>query len=78
MKPSKIVLPLFLAATTSTAFAQSDIDANGDGVLTLAEVQAVYMETSETDFIAADSDESGTLDMDELAAAREAGLIPAE
>ncbi|MEL7100884.1 MAG: hypothetical protein AAGM84_18815 [Pseudomonadota bacterium] len=54
-----------------------DVDANGDGVLTIDEVQAVYPEVSTDAFTAMDLDASGTLDESEVAAAQEAGMMPA-
>lgn len=69
-----------LAAVTVVfpAFAQAQTvaDANGDGVLTLEEVQAVFPEVGADNFAAMDANSDGMLDQDEIAAAQEAGLIP--
>ncbi|WP_424986565.1 hypothetical protein [Microbulbifer sp. S227A] len=58
------------------AFAATEIDANGDGVLTLDEVQAVYPEISVESFSAMDLNADGTLDDAESVAAQDAGLMP--
>lgn len=63
----------FMASATTGA----EIDANQDGVLTLDEVQAVYPEMGADQFIAMDLDANGALDESEIAAATEAGLLPA-
>lgn len=54
----------------------SDLDGNGDGVLTIDEVQAVYPEVTADMFTAMDTNADGALDGDEVAAAQAAGLIP--
>jgi len=52
-------------------------DANEDGVLTLAEVQAVYPDLTEETFTSADLNGDGVLEDSEVTAAQEAGLMPA-
>lgn len=64
-----IVLPV-------TAFAATEIDANGDGLLTLDEVQAVYPEITVESFSAMDLNADGALDDAESVAAMDAGLMP--
>jgi hypothetical protein len=59
------------------AFAATQVDANGDGMLTVEEVQAVYPEITAEAFSAMDVNADGGLDADEVAAAQEAGLMPA-
>ena len=56
--------------------AQAAPDANGDGVLTLDEVQAVFPEIKAEAFVAMDLNADGVLDGDEVAAAQEAGVMP--
>ncbi|UOA27522.1 hypothetical protein [Pseudosulfitobacter sp. DSM 107133] len=63
----------FMASATTTL----QIDTNQDGVLTLDEVQAVYPEMGADQFISMDLDANGALDESEVAAATEAGLLPA-
>lgn len=55
----------------------SELDANGDGVLTLDEVQASYPEVTADMFTAMDLNADGALDVDEVTAAQEAGMLPA-
>ncbi|MEO9682649.1 MAG: hypothetical protein ABJR46_06870 [Tateyamaria sp.] len=69
-----------LAALTfpALAMAQSatEMDANGDGVLTIDEVQATFPEVTSDMFAAMDLNADGALDGNEVAAAQEAGLLP--
>jgi hypothetical protein len=67
-----IAIPAFATAQT-----MADIDANGDGVLTIDEVQAVFSDVSTDGFSAMDLNADGALDADEVIAAQEAGLMPA-
>ena len=53
------------------------LDANGDGVLTIDEVQLVMTELTAEEFAAMDINGDGALDGAEVDAAREAGLLPA-
>jgi len=73
--------PIMLSATivlglTANAWAATQVDANGDGVLTLDEVQAVFPEITSDSFTAMDANTDGSLDDTEVAAAQEAGLLP--
>ena len=52
-------------------------DSNEDGVLSLAEVQAVYPDVTEDMFATADLNGDGALEDAEVKAAQEAGLMPA-
>lgn len=69
------------AALCLPAFAMgqsaAEADANADGVLTLAEVQAVFPEISQDQFTSADLNGDGVLEEAEVRAAQEAGLMPA-
>lgn len=58
------------------AFAQA-ADANGDGVLTIDEVQVVLPDITAEAFSAMDTNADGALDAAEVQAAQDAGLIPA-
>lgn len=73
MKTITLVTASLLAVP---AGAMTNLDANGDGVLTMAELQAIYPDVTEEQFVGADSDADGLINEEELAAAREAGLIP--
>lgn len=67
------VLAFALAGAASAA---TDADANGDGVLTIEEVQAVMPDVSAETFNAMDTNADGTLDAAEVEAAQSAGLMP--
>ena len=51
-------------------------DADGDGLVSLAELQVAMPEMSEEIFIAMDRDGRGALDAEEVAGAVEMGLLP--
>lgn len=74
-KRTALVLAALLPAA---AFAQDALDTNADGLVSLDEVQAVYPDVDSVTFMDADTDGDALLNAEELAAAREAGLIPAE
>lgn len=77
MKIVKLATTLLFAGATA-AMAGSAADTDGDGLLSWDEVAAMWPEVSADAFAQADGDQSGMLDAEELAAAQEAGLIPAE
>ena len=54
----------------------AEVDANGDGILSVAEVQAVYPDVTTEQFSAMDLNADGSLDDGEVQAAQEAGLMP--
>ncbi|WP_299625932.1 hypothetical protein [uncultured Tateyamaria sp.] len=70
----------FAVAMTLPALAMgqsaSDLDVNGDGVLTIDEVQASFPDVTTDSFTAMDLNADGALDGNEIAAAQEAGLMP--
>lgn len=73
----QIFLSTLIAAGLSTAaFAATEADANGDGMLTLDEVQAVFPEITTESFSAMDANADGALDGAEVAAAQDAGMLP--
>ena len=76
---SKLLATLSAAIllTPAVAFATTEIDANGDWLLTFDEVQAVFPEITVESFSAMDVNADGALDADDIAAAEEeAGLMP--
>ncbi|WP_172298671.1 EF-hand domain-containing protein [Pseudoruegeria sp. HB172150] len=77
---SAILSVAVLAATASisSALTLEQIDVNGDGSLTLAELQSVHPGVTDEVFTAADTDADGLINGDELASAQELGLIPAD
>ena len=77
MKPQILAtLSALTLALPTLAVAQSAADTNGDGVLTIEEVQAVVPEVDADTFSAMDANGDGALDQDEIAVAQEAGLLP--
>lgn len=75
---TKLLTPLALVtAMAAPAFAQdAAIDVNGDGMYSFPELQAVMPEMTEDDFTVIDTTGDGLLDVDEIAVATEAGLLP--
>ena len=67
-------------AITALAFAMvqamADIDVNGDGVLTIDEMQVVFDDVSTDGFSAMDLNADGVLDAGRVQAAQEAGIMP--
>ena len=78
-RTTKLLTPLaVLTVLAVPAFAQdAAIDINGDGMYSFPELQAVMPEMAEDDFTTLDVSGDGLLDADEIAAATEAGLLPA-
>ena len=85
MKSAPTTFALFFAGTTAAftqAFAQEaiDADADGDGLVSLAELQTLYVDLPEAsltaDFDLVDIDGDGLLNDDEIALARESGIFP--
>jgi len=74
---TRFMLTLAAAALALPAVAATEADTNGDGVLTLDEVQAVYPDITADMFTSMDVNADGTLDDDEVVAAQQAGLMPA-
>jgi hypothetical protein len=64
---------LLLAALAAQG---APLDADGDGLVTLEELQAVLPDTTEELFVTLDSDDSGTLDLAEVERAVGMGLLP--
>lgn len=69
-------LTAFGMTLSTAALAATEVDTNGDGVLTIDEVQAVYPEITTEAFSAMDVNADGALDDDEVVAAQEAGMMP--
>ena len=75
-KLASLTLLAVMAAPLALAQSASELDINGDGVLTIDEVQAGFPEVTTDAFTAMDLNADGALDADEVAAAQEAGLMP--
>ncbi|PKP73204.1 MAG: calcium-binding protein [Alphaproteobacteria bacterium HGW-Alphaproteobacteria-6] len=76
MRKLAITLALSLIpAGTLLAATMGELDADADGALTLAELQAGYPTLTEDGFIALDSNADGLVDEAELTAATGAGIL---
>lgn len=62
---------------SALAVSAAELDADADGMVTIEEMQAVHPETTQDGFAALDTDQDGALNAAELAAAVEAGILPA-
>ena len=75
---SKSILKALAVVCAAPAFAQSaDIDINGDGMYSYAEVKAFAPDLSQGTFNVVDTSGDGFLDAAEIRAAVSAGLLPA-
>ncbi len=74
---TKTTVAAIALMSASAAFAQLAADANGDGVLTIDEVQAAYPDITAESFSTMDLNADGALDEAEVQSAQEAGLMPA-
>ncbi len=74
-----ILAGLGLLANSALALGESirEIDANGDGVMTVDELQAVYPDMTAEQFAQLDLNSDGTLDHAEMEVGQQKGLIPA-
>lgn len=54
----------------------AELDSNGDGLLSVTEVQAVYPDVTAEQFSAMDLNADGALDDAEVQSAQEAGMMP--
>lgn len=69
----KIMMTAVAAMTlTAPAWAQADLDTDGDGAVTFEEVQAVNPEVTMDEFAAMDINGDGVIDAEELSAAQAA------
>ncbi len=80
--PRRPLFALALAAifggvvATGYAMGQAEtLDTDGDGMVSYTEMLMAMPEMTEAEFMALDANADGLLDVDELAAAEEAGLI---
>ncbi len=73
-----LTIPAALILMAAPAIAQdAAIDVNADGMYSFPELQAAMPEMTEEDFTTIDVTGDGLLDADEIAAATEAGILPA-
>lgn len=77
MTRNTLISIILALGTGGAAFAATAADTNGDGVLTIDEVQAAMPDITAEDFNTMDLNADGALDAAEVQAAQEAGLMPA-
>ena len=63
-------------ALASPILAQSEMDTDGDGNVSMEEMSAIYPEMTADAFAAMDSDADGVLSAAEVQAAVDAGILP--
>jgi len=78
MKKSITLITAMLLGTSAYAADFNTMDADSDGVISEVEFVAAYPETNEAVLETIDVDKSGALDESEVAAAVDAGVLPAE
>ena len=76
-KLSTLALSTLCVPAFAMGAGAAELDANGDGLLSVSEVQAVYPDVTAEQFSAMDLNADGALDEPEIAAAQEAGVMPA-
>ncbi len=72
------VLTLGVAGAAMAQEVDPNIDVNGDGFYSFPELSTVYTDVTDAIFTEIDTTGDGLLDMAEVAAAQEAGLLPAD
>ena len=77
MTRTTLTASVVVVCAAGAALAAMSADSNGDGVLTIDEVQAVMPEVTVEAFSAMDLNADGALDAAEVEAAQDAGLMPA-
>ena len=65
-----------LLALSAPAWAQATMDTDGDGNVSMEELQAVYPTATEENFASMDTDADGALSEAEVQAAQAAGILP--
>lgn len=79
LKLTKMTTAVALCALAGAATAQEadpNIDVNGDGFYSFPEVSTIYTDITDEVFTAMDTTGDGLLDMAEVMAAQEVGLMP--
>lgn len=74
IKFSLTLASLVLAA--GSVAAQAKVDADGNGLITVSEMEAALPSVTEETFVTVDTNGDGLIDRDELAAGRAEGMIP--
>jgi hypothetical protein len=68
---------VLLPAGAASAAGLADMDADGNGMLSLTELQSAYPDLTQDGFTAIDANADGSVDEAELTAAIDAGKLPA-
>ncbi len=75
-----VAILIGLGALANSAIAMGEraveVDANGDGLMTVDEVQAVYPDITAEIFAEVDTNNDGVLDDAEMVSGQEKGLVP--
>lgn len=66
-----------IALSAGAAFAASEMDTDGDGLVSFTEILVAVPSLTEETFTSIDANGDGALDDEEMAAAQESGVIPA-
>ena len=69
--------PIAALAIGTAAFAQAEMDTDGDGAFSMEELVVAYPDMTEETFAAVDTDADGSISEAELTAATDAGTLPA-
>jgi len=80
-KITRAATAIALTATALSATvlsAQSEVDTDGDGLLSYNELLAAHPAMTEELFVAIDRNDDGAVDAEELKLANEGGLLPIE
>lgn len=78
MKKIVIQTVTIIALSATALSAQSEMDTDGDGLLSYNELLAAYPAMTEEVFTAIDTNSDGAVDADEMTVANDAGLLPTE
>ena len=76
--PGLAALGLMLTPALAIGANAAETDANGDGLITIEEVQAVHPDVTAEAFSMMDVNGDGALDADEMQAAQTSGQLPAD
>jgi len=73
-----LILGMSLMAHSAIALSEGviEIDTNGDGLMTIHEIQTIYPELEAEAFDMMDTNNDGVIEDSEMVAAQERGLIP--
>ena len=73
---SILVTAATVLALAAPSWAQSAMDTDGDGYVSMEELQAMYPDATADSFAAMDTDADGALSAEEIQAAQDSGLLP--